>query len=191
MSFTERQIEIITTGIKLIHEGGIQNLTTKNIAKEIGFTEPALYRHFQNKTDILQSILIHHRNEMKRKIGDLSLIGMNQKELLKQMLCIQFEHFSKNPAIATVIFSEGSFQNDTVLSKTVASIVKSKKAMVIAIIENGQEEGSIRKDISAETIATLYLGSIRFTLLDWRLNNCKFKLNRKAKELTTSMDYWM
>ena len=48
-----RQEEIIDTAIKLIDAGGIQNLTMKNIARQMGFSEPAIYRHFESKLDLL------------------------------------------------------------------------------------------------------------------------------------------
>lgn len=44
--FTERQIQIFNASIKLIGKGGIQTLTTKNLANEIGISKTALYRHF-------------------------------------------------------------------------------------------------------------------------------------------------
>ncbi|MCB0409114.1 MAG: helix-turn-helix transcriptional regulator, partial [Flavobacteriales bacterium] len=48
MNYSDRQIEIIVAATKLISEKGIQNLTTKNLAAEMSFSEPALYRHFKN-----------------------------------------------------------------------------------------------------------------------------------------------
>ena len=54
---TERQIEIIEAALELITEKGIQGMTIKNLSKKIGITEPAIYRHFVSKTEILLSIL--------------------------------------------------------------------------------------------------------------------------------------
>jgi AcrR family transcriptional regulator len=54
---TDRQLEIIQTSIKLISSKGIQGLTMKNLSKEIGISEPAIYRHYDNKIEILVSIL--------------------------------------------------------------------------------------------------------------------------------------
>ena len=54
---SKRQKEIINAALKLISEGGIQALTMKNLAKMLEITEPALYRHFENKHDILLNVL--------------------------------------------------------------------------------------------------------------------------------------
>ena len=50
---TERQQEILDKSIEIISRKGIQGLTIKNLSKEIGISEPAIYRHFESKTDIL------------------------------------------------------------------------------------------------------------------------------------------
>ena len=54
---SDRQQEIINISLELIAERGIQGLTIKNLAKKIGFTESAVYRHFENKIQILVTLL--------------------------------------------------------------------------------------------------------------------------------------
>lgn len=49
--FTVRQKQIIQQSIQLIADKGIQGLTIKNISKSIGISEPAIYRHFDNKNN--------------------------------------------------------------------------------------------------------------------------------------------
>ena len=44
--FSDRQIEIMEAATARIDTYGIQNLTIKNLAADIGLSEPALYRHF-------------------------------------------------------------------------------------------------------------------------------------------------
>ena len=54
---TDRQKEIISVSLDLISEKGIQGLTIKNLAQRIGITEPAIYRHYENKIHILLASL--------------------------------------------------------------------------------------------------------------------------------------
>ena len=68
MDFTKRQIEIIDASKDLIGKKGLQNLTIKNLAKKMSFSEPALYRHFKDKTSILKALLLFHREILKGEI---------------------------------------------------------------------------------------------------------------------------
>ena len=65
-SLTERQGEILDASINIISKKGIQNLTIKNISNEIGFSEPAIYRHFESKIEILLTILSMFENQMRK-----------------------------------------------------------------------------------------------------------------------------
>jgi AcrR family transcriptional regulator len=183
MEYTKRQIEIINAATVLINEGGIQQLTTKALADKMGFSEPALYRHFKNKTEILASLLNFYAEGLKLKMDEL--IHLNDKgiERLNEIIKFQFEHFSKHPAIVMVIFAETSFQYEEKLSKAVHNILKNKKESVVRIIELGQNDGSIRKDVDAIQIASIFMGSMRFTILQWRLNKYQTNLINEGQLL--------
>ena len=62
MNFTKRQVEIIEASKDLIGTKGLQNLTIKNLAKKMNFSEPALYRHFKDKTDYIRAELETAKN---------------------------------------------------------------------------------------------------------------------------------
>ena len=55
--YTERQQEIINKSIEIIATKGIQGLTIKNLSKEIGVSEPAIYRHFENGKSRMQAAI--------------------------------------------------------------------------------------------------------------------------------------
>ena len=184
MKYTSRQIEILKSASKLIGECGLQNLTTKHLAEEMGFTEPALYRHFKNKTEILSSMLSFYKAELqegiKRIIDDEELFGL---EKLEAIMSFQFNHFENNPEVVMVIFAETSFQYSDSLSQMVLSILSHKKMMVEKIIAIGQKDGSIRSDISPAYMSVFYMGSMRFTILKWRLEKCSFSLVEEGENL--------
>ena len=181
MNFTKRQIEIILAATHLIGEKGLQNLTTKNLAKEIGFSEPALYRHFKDKTEIISSVLVYYKYELQQGIQSVTSNKTNALEKIEAIVAFQFAHFTKYPAVIMVIFSETSFQYNNSLSKVVKSIMEEKEHGLMKIIESGQLENSIRKDISPQQLANLIMGSMRLTVLRWRLSNFEFNLNSEGK----------
>ncbi len=188
MDFTPRQIEIIQAATKLIGEKGIQNMTTKHLAEEIGFSEPALYRHFKGKTEILVSVLEYFREQMRNSLAPLLQQQKTGMDKIKQIVEFQFELFTKNPAIIMVIFAETSFQYDKLLSSTVNRLLIQKKQMVSRIIEEGMKDGSIRADVDAEQLMSIILGSMRFTVLQWRMSTFGFDLNKAGLNLCNALN---
>ena len=53
----DRKAQIIQSAVGLMTEEGMAGATTARIAKQVGVTEPALYRHFKNKQAILLAAL--------------------------------------------------------------------------------------------------------------------------------------
>lgn len=183
MEFTPRQVEIIEAATKLIGEKGIQNVTTRHLAEEIGFSEPALYRHFSGKTDILVSVLEYFREKMRAGLDPLLANQESGLEKVHQLINYQFNIFTNNPAVIMVIFAETSFQYDKKLSKTVSKLLQQKKQLVINILNEGVSDGSVRNDTDVEQLTSIILGSMRFNVLQWRLSDFDFDLNKKAGEL--------
>lgn len=188
MELSKRQIEIIEAATELIGEKGLQNLTTKNLASKIGFSEPALYRHFKSKTEILQSVLTFYKDLLKKGLVNIIHSDLTGLEKIKGMMDFQFSHFTKNPAVIMVIFAETSFQYDNILSKSVSEIMTQKRNMVSKIVQVGQQEGSIRDDLDADQLTTMIMGSMRFTVLRWRLADFGFDLLKEGKTLWKTIE---
>ena len=188
MEYTARQLEIINASTELINEGGIQNLTTKALAEKMGFSEPAIYRHFKNKTEILSSVLNYYGMGLKTKMNELIQSEDKGIEKLKQIIGFQFEHFSNHPAIVMVIFAETSFQYEEKLSSAVHNILTNKKERVVRIIQQGQKDCSIRPDVDSNQLASVFMGSMRITVLQWRLNNYKNDLKKEGKVLWETLE---
>jgi AcrR family transcriptional regulator len=187
MSFTTRQVEIIEAATKLIGEKGIQNVTTKHLAEEIGFSEPALYRHFNGKTDILVSVLEYFRVKMRSGLDPLLAKETSGLEKIHRLIKYQFNLFTHNPAIIMVIFAETSFQYDKKLSATVSKLLTQKRQLVLNLLKEGINDCSIRNDTNVEQLTSIILGSMRFNVLQWRLSDFKFDLNKKGAELWTTL----
>lgn len=60
----ERQLEIIEAAGRILTSSGVKGLTIKNLAKEMQFSESAIYRHFHSKEDIIVAMLNYLADSM-------------------------------------------------------------------------------------------------------------------------------
>ncbi|QGQ45360.1 TetR/AcrR family transcriptional regulator [Metabacillus sediminilitoris] len=75
--------KIITAAIDLFSKNGYNGVTTEEIAKEAGFSEKTLFRHFQSKQNLLeQAIDRYHYAEEMRAIFDSKLTWNLKEDLL-------------------------------------------------------------------------------------------------------------
>jgi len=187
-TFTDRQLEIINAAIDLIADNGIQQMTIKNLALKIGFAEGAIYRHFKSKMEILLGILTMFKDNKNSALSQMqSSTKTDALSKLQSLFQERFAHFSANPAIAAVIFSEEIFQNDKRLSEEVFRIMQESQDIVRTVIENGQKTGQMRTDISAKQLSLLITGALRLIVTQWRLSGFAFDLQEEGRKLWKSI----
>lgn len=184
---TERQQEIINVSLVLITESGIQSLTIKNLAKRIGFAESAIYRHYENKIQILLAILDFFKRNTEQLFSNQLNSNENALVRIEKLFVTHFRKFTNTPSLVAVIFSEEIFRNEKQLSTKVAEIMNLNIASLTTIIKDGQQKGEIRNDIEASHLATMILGSLRMFVKQWSMSNYSFNLENKGNELSNSI----
>jgi len=184
---TLRQQEIINTSVELIAEKSIQGLTIKNLSKKLGITEGAIYRHFDSKFEILLTILSNFQKEADKLLKIVCDSDKSPMEQIEAIFTHHFKRFSENPAIASVIFSESIFQNDSRLTSEVFKLLHAHEEALECIIESGQKRGEFRNDIQYNVLVRMIIGSIRYTVTKWRLTNFQFDLIKEGNILLDSI----
>ena len=184
---TNRQNEIIEKAIELIAENGIQGFTIKNLAKEIGVTEPAIYRHFESKTDILQTMLDNLDEATNRFTDEVLSKNYAPLKTLSLILKSYFKIFSEHPYWVAVIFADEIFKNDKTLSKRVQKLLSDKEKVFISLIKTAQKNGEIRSDINKKHFTLMIIGSMRLLVKKWELSGFDFDLKKEGSKLIKSL----
>lgn len=182
-SYTKRQIQIIHAAVELIAAGGMSALTMNQIASKINVTEPALYRHFKSKKEILLGVikLLRHSRQIS---------ATNEKsgwDLVESSMQNRIASFIEMPGLAAIIFSEEIFSGDNDLSLQIKAMMKETQERFIRVMQLAQQEGTIRPDLEAEQIALMVIGSFRFLVTQWHLFENNFDLAKRASALFTDL----
>jgi len=175
-----RQKQIIEKAIQLIAEQGIQSLTIKNLAHSLFLSEPALYRHFKNKRDILCTLITHYQNEIDRQISRIPPQSNILKTIELQFLT-GLNYFHSQPALVSIAYSEEAFHYDPIIRQKLAEVSQARHSDLTELIVQGQRDRLIRDDVPADHLATLILGTMRFIYTDWKLRDYSFNLIKKGK----------
>lgn len=184
---SKRQVEIIEKSILIIDEKGIQGLTIKNLSKSIGISEPAIYRHFDSKFDILCAIL----NGFKEQLAQAELkLKLDNSEPFTKMQAFYGEvlnRFVKTPSIVSVIFSEEIFQNEARLAEKVLDIQQMNEEILKQLFDELMQEQQILKDTNFEIFSLLFFGSMRQLVRQWKFKNHNFDLIEKGNLLFNTL----
>ncbi len=186
--FSERQQQIIDASIILIDRLGIQGFTIKNLSKEIGISEPAIYRHFDSKVDILSALL----DSFKLKISNYHTFQLQQsnaasgEERLQSFFSMIFTFFSENPTFVSVIFAEEIFQNEIRLSQKVLEIQEMNELAINRMMGHIQLSTKM-SDTPNDFLAMMFLGPVRLLVRQWKSKGYVFDLKMKGADLVDTI----
>lgn len=71
LSGSERRAGIVSAAIRLFSERGFRGVTTRELAAEVGVSEPVLYQHFATKRDLYAAIIDTKSQDVDRVTADL------------------------------------------------------------------------------------------------------------------------
>jgi len=180
--FSNRQQQIIESAIKIIANNGIQKLTTKKLAEEIGISEPALYRHFNNKLSIMKAIIKYFQIKMQPAIIELN----SEIDSIQKIKNFFYEHLrimNCNPQFAKVIFSEANFRYDEDLISKMNNMMTRSQNLLESTIQTGQQSNEIISDITPLTLSRLIIGPLRLLITQWSMSGMIFDLEAEGRQL--------
>lgn len=179
---SERQQQIIGASIGLIDQLGIQGFTIKNLSKEIGISEPAIYRHFASKVEILSTILDEFKQRVMRYHSNFDAENTGGQEKIESFFGMIFQVFTENPTLISVIFAEEIFRNEPALTQQVMEIQNSNEAYLEPLIQ-GLPLNEALSNTPVEMITMMFLGPVRLLTRKWKMNQYDFDLREQGNQL--------
>lgn len=175
-----RRSQIVQAALGIIGRQGVTALTTAAIAREVGMSEANIYRHFENKEEILTEMAMEIRAGLERNISKVSEVS--PVPALRQIYRLQLEYIESNEGIPRLIFSE-QLHTSPELKKRLLGTIGSYADRLADIIREGQKEGSINKGIVPASAALMFIGMVQVTTLKWSLSGFSFSLVDEGAKL--------
>jgi TetR/AcrR family fatty acid metabolism transcriptional regulator len=167
----KRQI-IIHAAIEVFSRNGFQDATIAEIAQKANVAEGTIYQYFKNKEDLFFSIPIDKTKEFYSEL-ELHLQGIHGAEnKIRKFVWYYFYHLQENPEYARALMLEMRVNRNFANAKAFEAY-RPLTHKILEIIEEGQEEGFVRKDVSKYMVRHLILGLLEHIVTRWLLKGEK------------------
>jgi AcrR family transcriptional regulator len=176
-----RYEQIAEAALDIVRSDGIKGLNVAAVAKKVGIVPSAVYRHFKNKSEIVTAVLKLIQTRLNQNYRDVIQRDLEPIEKLNIVLSKHVELIAGNNAIPRIIFSEEVIGGMPEKQQQLYGIIRDVIGNVASIVAEGQEKGSIRKDVPAVTIAVSFLGMIQPAAIIWNLSDGEFDLVQHSK----------
>jgi AcrR family transcriptional regulator len=178
-----RQQQIVDAARKLIVKYGSEHLTVRRIAKEVGISEAAIYRHFKSKKEILFFLADHITCSLLEGIDRARTENDTSLESIDNILKSHLSAIEQKQGMSFQVIAEIISLGDKKLNKKVSDDIVSYIERLKELLADGVKSGEVRGDIDLEAAATLLFGMIQGLVNIWALSNYKFNLSVRYSSL--------
>lgn len=177
----ERKQEIVETAIRLAAECGPDRLTTESLAREIGISQPAIFRHFPSKTDIWTAV-----GEQICELMGKSAALINEAEpdqQLRKMIEAQLGFIESTPAVPAILFSRELHSENETLRAVFVGLMAQRQQKLSAVISRAIADGVFDERVDPDSAAYMVLALIQGLAMRWSLNNQDFDLVKAGSKM--------
>ncbi|MCP4104914.1 MAG: TetR/AcrR family transcriptional regulator [Desulfobacteraceae bacterium] len=173
---------ILEAAVRVFAKQGFFQSTVSQIAKEAGVADGTIYLYFKNKDDILVQFFSYKTKEVFGMFGDEVEKADNAIDKLRNLTQRHLEEFQRDRDMA-IVYQTLTHHNNRIIEDKINEITKMYLDIVADIVEQGQEEGTMRRDLYLSLVKRFILGSLNEVINTWLYSGGNYDLVSMADPL--------
>ena len=157
---------ILDAAIRVFAEHGYHRSRVGDIAEDAGVAHGLLYHYFASKDDVLRTIFVENWGELIGRFRAVEAADEPAPEKLEGIAKILLRTWRNDPALVTVMVREVA--RSPQLQNQVEE-VREAFAIVQRVVEQGQADGTFRRDVDARLASWIVYGGLEEVLTGWVL----------------------
>jgi TetR/AcrR family fatty acid metabolism transcriptional regulator len=173
---------ILEAAVKVFARQGFRQCTVAQIAKEAGVADGTIYLYFKNKDDILVHFFSFKAKQVFDRFREEVARGTDSLEKLRNLIRVHLGEFQRDPDMA-VVYQIETHQSRRFAEEQIREMGKMYRDIISDIVEEGQQEGLIRKDLYLSLVKRFILGAVEETIGTWLHSGRSYDLVSMADPL--------
>lgn len=182
-SAEERKVQIVAEVLRLADEIGPDRLSTTDVARAIGISQPAIFRHFPTKGALWLAVAESIADRLQRDWAEAEAGARGPQARLKALIGAQLSSISETPALPSILFSRELQVDNPPLRDVFGELLATFQGRLVAVIQDLQAADHLRREVSPEDIAILLTSLVQGVAIRWTLGARGFSLVREGLRL--------
>jgi len=157
----DRKSVTVESVVELAAEKNPSEITTAQIAKHMGVTQGALFRHFPNKDAIWESVMSWVAEKLLGRVESVAAREVSAIKALEAMFITHINFVAEHPGVPRMLFGELQNQAETPAKKIVRNLLSRYGVVIETQLKRGQAMGEIDPQLDPAVAAGLFVGSIQ------------------------------
>lgn len=175
---------ILNAALAIFSRKGFQATTLNDIAQEAGTTRGAIYHHFENKAGLYKALIIDASAQGNEALQTAVSQGGTFQEISRRIFEVSLNLLAENERFRQVsalsLYRTGISEELADVEQMRLEQAKSMVEGIAALMQTGIEQGEIRDDIDAETIARAFLSFQNGVAWLWLAGGEHFSIQQAA-----------
>ncbi|MDD4966934.1 TetR/AcrR family transcriptional regulator [Halothiobacillus sp.] len=157
----ERRAATVEAVVELAAKQNPSEITTTAIAKHMGVTQGALFKHFPTKDAILEAVMEWVAKRLLTRLDKAAETAATPLGKIEAMFMAQVGFVVEHPGVPRMLFGELQRAQLTAPKLMAQSLLRNYHERLSRLIEAGKTSGEIRLDLDTEAAATLLIGMLQ------------------------------
>jgi AcrR family transcriptional regulator len=157
---------ILDAAVRVFARQGFHTCRVSDIADEAGVAYGLVYHYFSSKEQILDTLFLERWGVMLAAIAEADASRTAPREKLHAIASFIVESYRHDPELMKVIIVEVTRAANT-FGRTHLAKIREAYALIAAIVERAQKDGTFRGEITPEFAALAFYGLVEQVLTGW------------------------
>lgn len=179
----DRKADIVEALLRLADQIGPDRLTTNDIAREVGVTQAAIFRHFPTKAELWSAV----GEVIAARLAEAWQLALaantTPKDRLRALIAAQLRQIETTPALPAILHSRELNVDNANLRQRFRTLLMQYQAHLVANLEGMIADGSITSDVRPQDAAILLTSLVQGIAIRWSLGSRGFALQPEGLRL--------
>lgn len=155
----ERRAATVEAVIALAATTNPAEITTAQIAAQMGVSQGALFRHFANKQAVWTAVMDWTADTLLARID--AVTGATPIDRLRAIFAAHVDFVVQHVGIPRILFCELQRDGDTLAKARVRALMSGYRNRVVSLLDQAKLQGQIKAQTDCGAAATLFLGMVQ------------------------------
>jgi AcrR family transcriptional regulator len=156
-----RQTALVAAALALAAERSPASVTTADLAKAVGITQGAVFRHFESKEAIWLAVIDFAHQDLLARLHTAATAQTLPLAALRGVFMAHVDFVVEQPGVPRVIFQELQHPEDTPLKARVRGLMQAYRALLAGLLERAQAARQLAPGTDLQAAAVLFIGSVQ------------------------------
>jgi TetR/AcrR family fatty acid metabolism transcriptional regulator len=174
--------QILEAAVRVFARQGFYQSTIAQIAKEAGVADGTIYLYFKNKDDILVQFFSYRTKQVFESFREEVDRAETSADKLRNLVRRHLAEFQRDRDGA-VVYQVETHQSSRLAEDQIREMSQMYRDLISEIVEQGQQEGTIRKDLYVGLVKRFIIGAVDEVINTWLHSNGEYDLVSMADPL--------